>query len=93
MATRQLVWNPQKIRAIREALHLSPERFAAIINEFLAVGVSGRKVRRWEAGGHAPNARELVAICHAFHLEIGTLFSDTDEKPLPERAKTKSRAG
>lgn len=70
-------WNPSRLTAIREAVALSPERVAELLNKQLPEGakISGRKVRRWEAGDYFPNAREIEALCRLFHADVSVFFS------------------
>ena len=70
-------WNPGRITTIREAASLSPERVAELLNQQLPKGaaISGRKVRRWEAGDYFPNAQEIEALCRVFHADVAVFFS------------------
>lgn len=77
-------WNAERLAEIRRSLGISPESFAALINKHMKAGppISGRKVRRWEAGKYAPDAHELTAICAALHIEdVSTFFPSVEERP------------
>jgi len=77
-------WNPQRLRALRQAFGLSPEAFAARVG-----AVSASTVRRWENGRHVPLIGHLEAIADAFDIDLAVFF----EPANPGRtSRTKRRA-
>ena len=76
---RKLRWNPARLTSIREAVGLSPESVAELVNKQLkGAKISGRKVRRWEAGTYVPDVKELEALCDVFHADVSIFFSAED---------------
>lgn len=72
-------WNPERLKAIREAVGLSPERLAELLNQTAGLKVSGRKIRRWESHDNAPSVEELASIARVFHVDISRFFSVDDD--------------
>ena len=62
-------WNPQRLRALRQAFGLSPEAFAERVGS-----VSASTVRRWESGRHVPLIGHLEAIADAFDIDLAVFF-------------------
>ncbi len=80
-------WNPTKLRALREGLGLSLDQFAAQIGP-----VTGRTIRRWEAGQHVPYIRHLEAIADAFNVDLGIFFEPRDPSRPEQRSKLPRRS-
>jgi len=79
-------FNPAKLRALREALGLTPDAFAQRIGG----KVTARSIYRWEAGSNLPSIPTLQMIADAFDIDIGILFEPRN--PLAEpRPKRKGR--
>ncbi|MEO8601791.1 MAG: helix-turn-helix transcriptional regulator [bacterium] len=83
-------WNPQRLRALRQAFGLSPEAFAERVG-----AVSASTVRRWESGRHVPLIGHLEAIADAFDIDLAVFFEPANpgRAGRPKRRANRSLPG
>lgn len=89
-------FNPAAILKIREGLDLSQAKFAAKLNAEIEPSkrenatVSVRTVDRWEKGDNLPSLRFIHAICDAFNVDAGKLFTSEEPHPVPRKKDRKA---
>ena len=65
-------FNPDRIRALREARGLTLEAFAQ------GIGVQRQHVDGWEHGRAKPRIDSLIAISNTYGVEISYFFADEE---------------
>jgi len=63
----------QRIMVARKKAGLSRPAFSELLSKF-GLSIKGNGILRWENGTVIPNAYQLVAVCHALHIEDGISY-------------------
>ena len=77
----------QRIMDARKKAGLSRPAFSELLSKF-GLSIKGNGILRWENGAVIPNAYQLVAVCHALHIEDGiSYFTGAPSKAIASNAE------
>lgn len=70
-----------KISQARRNAGLSLSEFSQILKEYgLSIGRQG--LGKWESGDAVPNGYQLLAVCHALHIQNGLSYFTSSHRPV-----------